>query len=75
MSRKLFSLLSLVLIATFVLSACGGAPAPATEAPKAAEADQSARANQGPGSRQSHGYLVAHFDRRRAQGALAKAGR
>jgi len=37
MSRKLFSLISVVLIAMFVLSACG-APAPATEAPKAAEA-------------------------------------
>jgi raffinose/stachyose/melibiose transport system substrate-binding protein len=44
MSRKLFSLLSLVLIATFVLSACGGAAAPATEAPKAAEPTQAPQA-------------------------------
>jgi raffinose/stachyose/melibiose transport system substrate-binding protein len=48
MSRKLFSLLSLVLIAAFVLSACGGAPAPATEAPKAAEATQAPEPTKAP---------------------------
>ena len=48
MSRKLFSLLSLVLIASFVLSACGGAPAPATEAPKAAEATKAPEPTKAP---------------------------
>lgn len=39
---------SVMLIATLVLTACGGAPAPATEAPKAAEATKAPEATQAP---------------------------
>src|SRR5512133_3193977 len=33
--RKLFALLSLLVLASMILSACGGTPAPATQAPQA----------------------------------------
>jgi raffinose/stachyose/melibiose transport system substrate-binding protein len=48
MSRKIYALLSLVLIVSFVLAACGAPAAPATEAPAAAAATEAPKATEAP---------------------------
>jgi raffinose/stachyose/melibiose transport system substrate-binding protein len=48
MSRKIYALLSLVLIVSFALAACGAPAAPATEAPKAPVATEAPKATAAP---------------------------
>jgi len=48
MSRKIYTLLSLVLVVSFVLAACGAPAAPATEAPAAPAATEAPKATEAP---------------------------